>query len=175
MPILDDVVADLRAHPGAHTVYLTSAELGVVGSTGKAQAGDFQNDRDAHVVFWDPEEDVLAVDSHEHRNGKIASLPDFLARRSHLWFTAVTIVEAPDTELITRSSSVGDVLRVHDEQVARRKRLVTRAWCAAALLVLVLGALYYYKFLHKSAQPPARLPSSQSQSQPPLYLERRRR
>lgn len=173
MTVLDDIVAALRADPSVHAVYLTTSALGPVGSSGNAQPGDLQSDTNAHVIAWDSAEDVLAVDTREQRNGKIASLRDFLARRRDLWLTAVDITDpTAHTELVTRSAAVAALLATD----AKQRKLARRLWWAVLLALLVLGAAVYY-YCYRS---PSRTSQSQSSAArlpalpPPLFLSRRK-
>lgn len=176
MTVVDQLVADLRAHPDAAAIYLTSKPMGEEGSQGVAKHGDFQGDANAAVVFWDSEEGVLAVDSHRTQAGKIASFREFLARRTELWLTAVSIVDpAAHLELIVVSTSVADLLALDTEQ---RRAFVRRLWWAVGVAALVLAVAVYYCFFFYSpgtsndarrTPPPAQLPPPP----PPLFLRRR--
>lgn len=172
MTVFDDIVGALQASPLTRAVYLTSNALGPVGSSGRAQPNDLQNDANAHAIYWDSAEDVLAVDTREQRNGKIASLRDFLARRSGLWLTAVNIVDPENSvEQVTRSVAVAQLLVLG----AKQRRFARRLWCAAAVAVLGVALAYYYCCCYSTTTAKAANYDRLPQLPPPLFLSRRRK
>jgi hypothetical protein len=157
--LLKKLQASLSEDNLMRVLYLTTSELGTVGSSGQCMPQDL-SDANVHVIWWDTEQQELCVENQYVNGGKIEDLHKFLENRRGLWATLAELNRKTGNEGIIHSESVGSYLDKQGRWVAYS------LWAVVFLLVIFLLLYYLIWQQPQSHVPPLSLPRVT-----PVYLK----